>query len=174
MLLETQRLVIRKLIIEDAHFFFELVNDPDWIRFIGDRNVRTLDDAKEYLENRIFKSYEESGFGFYAVTLKSTEEVKGISGFVKRDELKHVDVGFAFLPIGRGKGYALESTQALMNYGIKTLNFQHILAIANKDNERSHHLLKKLGFAFQKYVRLYDEEDEISLFSFVHVTMGTM
>jgi RimJ/RimL family protein N-acetyltransferase len=172
MLLETQRLVIRELTLEDAPFFFELVNDPDWIRFIGDRNVQTVDDAKDYLQNRIFKSYEESGFGFYAVVLKSSNEVMGISGFVKRDELEHVDVGFAFLPKGRGKGYAFESTEALMNYGVKTFNFQKVLAIANNDNEPSHHLLKKLGFTFEKYVKLHDEEDEISLFSFINAAMG--
>ncbi len=171
MLLETERLIIRKLTLDDASFFFELVNDPDWIRFIGDRNVQTIDDAKDYLQNRIFKSYEDSGFGFYAVVLKSTNEVVGITGFVDRDELEDVDVGFAFLPKGRGKGYAFESTQALMEYGIKTLKFKKVLAIANNDNERSHNLLKKLGFVFEKYVKLYDEEDEISLFSF-NVTMG--
>jgi len=173
MLLDTQRLIIRKLTLEDAPFFYELVNDPDWIRFIGNRNVRTIDDAEDYLENRIFKSYQDSGFGFYAVVLKSTHEVIGISGFVKRDELEHVDVGFAFLPKGRGQGYALESTQALMEYGTTTLNFQKVLAIANNDNERSHHLLKKLGFTFEKYVKLYDEEDEICLFSF-NATMESM
>ena len=165
MILASERLYIRKLTLNDAPFFFELVNDPDWIRFIGDRNVQTIDDAKDYLQNRIFKSYEDFGFGFYAAVLKSTHEVVGITGFVKRDELNDGDVGFAFLPKGRGKGYAFESTQALMNYGTNTFKFQKILAIANNDNERSHNLLKKLGFEFKKYVKLYDEEDEISLFS---------
>lgn len=166
MILETERLIIRKLTIEDAPFFFELVNDPDWIRFIGDRKVKTVDDAQDYLTNRIFKSYETFGFGFYAVVEKTNQQVMGISGFVKRDELEHVDVGFAFLPKGRGQGFALESTQALINYGVNSLNFETILAIANNDNKRSHNLLKKLGFRFKKHVQLYDEEQEISLFCF--------
>lgn len=166
MILETKRLVIRKLTLEDASFFYELVNDPDWILFIGDRNVQTIQDAKDYLKNRIFKSYETSGFGFYAVVQKSTQEVLGISGFVKREELEYVDVGFAFLPKGRGQGFAFESTQALMNYGLNELKFDKVLAIANNDNARSHHLLKKMGFEFDQYVKLYDEEEEISLFTF--------
>jgi RimJ/RimL family protein N-acetyltransferase len=166
---ETQRLIIRELTLDDASFFFELVNDPDWIRFIGDRNVQTIDDAKDYLQNRIFKSYQDFGFGFYAVALKSSLEVIGITGFVKRDELEQVDVGFAFLPKGRGKGYAFESTDALMDYGIKTLNFQTVLAIANNDNDHSHHLLKKLGFTFEKHIKLYAEEKEISLYVFEQI-----
>ena len=166
MILASERLYIRELTLKDAPFFYELVNDPDWIRFIGDRNVQTIADAEDYLENRIFKSYATSGFGFYAVVLKSTNEVVGISGFVKRDELEHVDVGFAFLPRGRGQGYAFESTQALMEHGLQTLKFQKVLAIANNDNERSHNLLKKLGFQFENHVQLYDEEAKISLFCF--------
>jgi len=164
MILETERLLIRNLTLEDTSFFFELVNDPEWIRFIGDRNVQTTQDAENYLTNRIFQGYKTWGFGFYAVVQKTTNEVLGISGFVKRDELEHVDVGFAFLPKGRGQGFAFESTQALMEYGLNELNFDTILAIANNDNVRSHHLLQKMGFQFSKHVQLYDEEEEISLF----------
>ena len=165
MIIETKRLRIRKLTLNDASFFYELVNDPDWIRFIGDRNVQTLQDAEDYLTNRIFKAYKDWGFGFYAVVNKKSDDLVGISGFVKRDELEHVDVGFAFLPKGRGQGFAYESTQALMNYGQETLNFTTVLAIANNDNERSHSLLKKLGFQFDKHIKLYEEEQEISLFN---------
>ncbi len=165
MILETERLTIRELSIEDAPFFFDLLNDKDWKRFIGDRNIETLKDSENYLTHKIIPSYTNWGFGFYLVLEKSTKTPLGISGFVKRKELDFVDVGFAFLPKGRNKGYALESTKALMQYGIKTLEFTTILAIANNDNERSHSLLKKLGLQFEKFVRLYDEEQEISLFS---------
>lgn len=165
MILETDRLHIRKLTLEDAPFFFELVNDPDWIRFIGDRNVQTLQDAKNYLEFKIMTSYAIHGFGFYLVLERESQTPLGISGFVKRKVLEHVDVGFAFLPKGRGKGYALEASQALMNYGISELKFETILAIANKDNVRSHQLLEKIGLSFQGYIKLYDEEEEICLFT---------
>ena len=165
MMLETERLTIRKLTVDDAPFFFELVNDDDWIRFIGDRNVHTISDAEDYIKNRIMASYSQSGFGFYLVSEKSTNIPLGISGFVKREQLEHADVGFAFLPIGRGKGYAYESTKALMDYGKKEFQFTTILAIANNDNERSHSLLKKIGLQFKEHIRLYEEEDEISLFS---------
>lgn len=165
MKLETDRLIIRNLITNDTAFFFELVNDPDWIRFIGDRNVQTLKDAEKYLTNRIIPSYTNWGFGFYAVDEKATQKTVGVSGFIKRDELEYPDVGFAFLPDGRGKGYAFEATHELMKYGKDVLKFETILGIANNDNERSHNLLRKLGLSFVKHIQLYDEEQEISLFS---------
>ena len=165
MILETDRLIIRKLTKEDASFFYDLVNDESWKRFIGDRNVNTIQDAEDYLTNKIMASYQKFGFGFYVVIEKETNNSLGISGFIKRKELEHVVDGFAFLPVGRGKCYAFESANALMKYGKTTLNFTTVLAIVNKDNKRSHRLLEKLGLRFEKYVQLYDEEQEISLFT---------
>lgn len=165
MILETRRLLITELTVDDAPFIFKLMNDKEWKKFIGDRNIQTLDDAKNYLSERLIPSYKNWGFGFYKVTDKNTDEPLGISGFVERNELEHVDVGFAFLPEGRKKGYALESTQALLFYASDELNLKTILAIANKDNKNSHRLLKKLGFRFQKNIKLYDEKEEISLFT---------
>ena len=165
MILETERLRIRELTLGDAPFILELVNDPDWKRFISDRKIHTIEAAKEYLQNILIPSYTNWGFGFYLVAEKETETPIGISGFVDRDELESVDVGFAFLPIGRGKGYAYEATKALLEYGKNTLKFDVILGIANNDNERSHSLLKKLGLRFDKFVKLHDDEKEISLFT---------
>tara|TARA_R110002073_G_scaffold331253_3_gene515927 strand:+ start:3336 stop:3839 length:504 start_codon:yes stop_codon:yes gene_type:complete len=165
MILKTQRLLITELTIQDAPFFFELVNDKDWKRFIGDREIYTIQDAENYLTGRIIPSYTNWGFGFYLVSDLNTKTPLGISGFVDREGLDFVDVGFAFLPSGRNKGYAYESTDALVSYGKENLNFDTILAIANNDNQRSHHLLKKLGFRFDKFVKLHDEDQEISLFT---------
>ena len=165
MILTTNRLIVRKLTLDDSPFFYELVNDTAWIKNIGDRNVQTLDDAEDYLKDRIIPSYANLGFGFYAVVEKQTNAITGISGFIKRDELQHVDVGFAFLPEYRGKGYAFESTNALMNYGKEVLGFKTILGIANNDNQRSHLLLEKIGLKFKAYIQLNNEDQEISLFS---------
>lgn len=165
MKLETKRLIIRELTIKDAPFFFELVNDPDWKRFIGDRNVKVLKDAEDYLTQRIIPSYTNWGFGFYAVLEKGQQKPIGVTGFIKRDELEFPDVGFAFLPIGRGKGFAYESTQAMMEHGVKNLGFKTVLGIANNDNIQSHKLLQKLGLKYQKQIKMDGEEKEISLFS---------
>ena len=163
--LETERLIIAPLGISDASFFFELVNDPDWKRFIGDRQVNTTEDAEAYLKNRILPSYFNFGFGFHKVCLKSNNVPIGITGIIHREELDHPDIGFAFLPSGRGKGYAFESTKAIYDFAIKHLRIKPILAIANHDNKSSHKLLNKLGLRFKKRIQLSDEDQPIHLFS---------
>jgi len=165
MRIETQRLVITELTKMDAPFFFDLVNDEDWKRFIGDRNIKTHQDAEDYLTNKVISSYKKFGFGFYLVSDKNSGIPLGISGFVDRDGMEFVDVGFAFLPAGRKKGYGYESTKALLEHGQKNLKFDTVLAIANKNNERSHALLKKLGFRFSKHIKLNKEENELCLFT---------
>jgi [ribosomal protein S5]-alanine N-acetyltransferase len=94
-IIETERLILRKFTVEDAPFILELLNTPSWLRFIGDRNVRNVEDAKQFLLNRYMKSYETHGFGFYAVIEKSTQKSVGMCGLVKRDTLEDVDIGFA-------------------------------------------------------------------------------
>ena len=165
MFLETERLTLSELTIEDAPFFFELVNDPDWIRFIGDRKVHTLGDAEMYLTDRMIPSYSKWGFGFYKVCIKTSGKPIGISGLINRDGLDHVDIGFAFLPAGRGHGYAFESTKAVLDHAQNTLKLNPILAIANSDNEKSHILLRKLGLTFKRMVVLPEETEAICLFS---------
>ncbi len=163
--LETERLIITPLELSDASFFFELVNDPDWIRFIGNRQVDTLKDAKTYLSDRILPSYSKNGFGFHKVYLKSNGVPIGITGLIHREELSHPDIGFAFLPIGRNQGYAFESTKAIFDFAVDQLAIDPILAIANQDNFRSHQLLTKLGLHFKKLIQLSDEDQQICLFS---------
>ncbi len=114
-ILETERLMLRNVVNSDAEFVLDLLNQPSFIKFIGDRNVRTISEAENYIETRFTKSYQDFGFGMYLVELKTpNSELRtpiGICGFVKRDTLPDVDIGFAFLPQFGGKGYAVESAQ---------------------------------------------------------------
>ncbi|AUB44101.1 Protein N-acetyltransferase, RimJ/RimL family (plasmid) [Nostoc flagelliforme CCNUN1] len=119
--LETERLVLRRLSVEDSEFILEILNDPLWLRFIGDKGVRTLDDAREYILKNPVAMYERFGFGLYLVELKEKSVSIGICGLIKRDSLEDVDIGFAFLPKFRGKGYAYESASAVMMYGEEPL-----------------------------------------------------
>lgn len=163
--LETERLKVSQLRNSDAPFFYQLVNDPDWKRFIGDRQVYTIDKAEAYLNDRIFPSYLRNGFGFHKVSLKLTEQPIGISGIIQRDHLAYPDLGFAFLPLGRGQGFAYESAKAILDYAREKMQLKTVLAIANQDNIRSHQLLKKLGLTFQSKILMPDEDQEICLFS---------
>ena len=143
----------------DAEFIFELLNTPKFIKYIGDRDVRSVEQASEFIENRYRQSYRDHGFGLYTVELKEKGMLVGICGFVKRDHFKFADVGFAFLPEFEGKGYGFESTNALLDYGRVKLGFTKVLAITSQDNDVSGKLLEKLGFTFDRIFTTPDGED---------------
>jgi RimJ/RimL family protein N-acetyltransferase len=163
--LETERLILRWLSTDDAEFILELLNDPSWVRFIGDKGVRTLDDARDYILKSLVAMYERLGFGLYLTELKDGGVPVGICGLIKRDSLEDVDIGFAFLPKFCGKGYAYESASAVMEYGKRTFGLNRIVAITSPDNYPSTRLLEKLGFNFEGMVKLSDDGEEISLFA---------
>src|SRR6266513_2745946 len=137
MVLETARLILRRLSIDDAEFVLELLNEPSFQRYIGDKGVRNLKDARQYILNGPVASYERNGFGLYLAELKANGIPVGISGLVIRDTLPDADIGFAFLPAYWSKGYAVESAAAVMNYAQEVLGLNRILAITSLDNEGS-------------------------------------
>lgn len=165
-ILETNRLVLREIVETDDEFVLDLLNQPSFIKHIGDRNVRTIEQAKDFIENRYRASYREHGFGLYAVELKEINKPIGICGFVRRETLPDADIGFAFLPEYERQGYAFESADAVMNYGRDVLKLEKILAITTQDNENSVKLLAKLGFQFEGLIRQPNDEAELNLFSF--------
>lgn len=162
--LETDRLFLRRFNIDDAPFIMEMLNDPLWLRFIGDKGVRTLDDARDYLVKGPLAMYEREGFGLYLTARKDDGAAIGMCGLIKRDALDDVDIGFAFLPEFRTHGYALESASAMLAYGKDVFGLKRIVAIVSPDNERSARLLKKLGMTFEKSVML-TADDEVSLYA---------
>jgi RimJ/RimL family protein N-acetyltransferase len=164
--LETERLRLRHLSPEtDGEFILKLVNEPPFLKYIGDKGVRTLDDAHAYIRNGPVKSYEQHGFGLYKVEVKETEEAVGICGLVKRDTLPDADIGFAFLAEHWQKGYAYESAAAVMRYAREELRRDRILAITTPDNEASAKLLGKIGLKFDRLIRLTDDSPEVKLFT---------
>lgn len=163
-ILQTDRLRLRWLTPDDAAFIFELVNEPSFIENIGDRNVRSEEDAVSYIQNGPMASYERFGYGLYKVELIHTSTPIGICGPLKRETLEYPDLGFAFLPLFWGQGYALESSAAVMNYSREVLGLHNIAAITIPTNERSIKLLEKLGFKFQSLKNLADGAPPIKLF----------
>lgn len=161
---ETARLRLRWLDDGDATFILRLVNEPSWIRYIGDRNVRSVEDAQRYLREGPVAMYERLGFGLNLVESKATGEPLGICGLLRRDTLEHVDLGFAFVPGAWGQGYAQESAAAVLEHGRRELGVGTIVAIVSPDNERSCRLLGKLGFRLDRRVRLAPGDDELALY----------
>lgn len=147
--LETSRLSIRWLDFDDVEFIFTLVNDPDWIRFIGDKGVDNLDAACSYLETGPLQMYHQHGFGLNRVALKEDDKPIGICGILQRDTLDDVDLGFAFLPDHRRHGYALEASRAVLEHGCISLGLKRIVAIVSPHNTASANLLDKLGFRIE-------------------------
>ncbi len=163
--LETDRLALRLISVADAEFILELLNEPSFLRYIGDKGVRTLDGARDYVLDGPIRSYQEFGFGLYLVELKDAPTSIGICGLLKRETLEDVDIGFAFLPEYWGKGYAVEAAQAMLTHGKNDYGLDRIVAITAPDNEASIALLKKLGFSFERLMQLTDDAPEVKLFS---------
>lgn len=164
-ILETERLILRWMSIDDSVFMLELLNDPSWIQFIGDRGARTADDASDYILNKIIPMYERIGFGLLLTELKSDGSPIGMCGLIKRDSLEDVDIGFAFLPKYRANGYAFESASAVMTNGRSVLGLNRIVAITSPKNDRSVKLLERLGFEFERMITLYAEGSQNMLFA---------
>jgi RimJ/RimL family protein N-acetyltransferase len=167
---KTERLTIREFTQGDAAFIVALLNDADFLRYIGDRGVRTLEDAAGYLENGPVKSYAENGYGAYCVELAGTPI--GLCGLLKRPWLEDVDLGFAFMPEYRAAGYAKEAAAACIAYARDELRLPRLVAIVNLENERSAGLLKKLGFTLDCLVQPPSEgASQLQLFVLpLHVT----
>ena len=163
--LSTTRLVLRQLDLGDAKFILHLVNDPAWLQHIGDKNVRTLADARAYLENGPLAMYRRRGFGLSVVALRDGGVPIGVCGIIRRDTLDDADLGFAFLPAFRSQGYAFESASAAMAHGKHALRLSRLLAITASGNVASTRLLGKLGFRFERLLRLTPDAPEVELYA---------
>lgn len=163
--LRTARLNIRPMGPEDADFLLELLNDPDFIRHIGDKGVRTTDDARRYVQGGPVASYGRNGFGLCRVELKDGGDSIGICGLLRREGLEDPDVGFALLPRYRSQGYAFEAASAAIADGRDRLSLRRLLAITSPDNAASIRLLHRLGFSFERVVRLLEAEPEVKVFA---------
>ncbi|HMB91583.1 MAG TPA: GNAT family N-acetyltransferase [Rhodothermales bacterium] len=163
-ILETGRLVLRKLTSNDAAFILDLLNQLSFIRYVGDKGVRTLEDARHFIESGPVQSYQRYGFGLYLVEEKQSATPMGICGLLKRETLEDFDLGFAFLPTYWSQGYATEAGQAVLNAAKANHGLHRVVAITNVDNHASMSVLGRLGFAFEGMMQMAEEKPEIRLF----------
>lgn len=161
---ETDRTIINSITQDDAPFIFELVNSPDWVRFIGDRNVSNVDDACNYLRNGFLQSCADNGFGYYVARLKPDLLPIGIGGFLKKPNLENPDFGFALLPNYFRQGLALEYSRAILAYGIQKFGFRVLDAVTTLDNHRSIRLLEKLDFKEHGIIKSETGGNDLRLF----------
>jgi RimJ/RimL family protein N-acetyltransferase len=156
--IETERLELREFTADDAAFVHRLVNEPSFLRYIGDRGVRTLDDARRYIADGPVTGYARDGHGLMKVVRKADDAGIGMCGVLKRDTLPEPDIGFSFFPEHWSQGYALESARAVLRHARETLGLGRILAITTADNEPSMRLLARLGFRFDRMIPFNAEE----------------
>ncbi|GHC62852.1 GNAT family N-acetyltransferase [Ulvibacter litoralis] len=164
-IITTERLHIREMTLEDAPVIYELVNTPEWHKFIGDRGINSVEEAETYIQESYLKSYEIHGFGAYMMVRKEDGAVLGSCGLYKRDALPHPDIGFAMFSKYAKKGYAFEAASAVLNYALHTLNIATIQAITAKYNKSSIALLEKIGLKQSGLVTLEGDDEELYLFS---------
>lgn len=157
---ETERLILKPTDLEDVDFIFELMNTPKWIEYIGDRNIKTQNDAKQYIIDRHLPNFEKNGFGSYTLILKENGSKIGSSGLFKRESLEVVDIGFAFLPEYEGKAYGYESSKKILEAAKNEFGLKKISAITLPSNIASQKLIEKLGLSYQKMVKPFAEDDE--------------
>ncbi len=165
-LIETERLLLDKLTLDDAEFILKLVNEPSWIANIGDKQVHNLDDARRYLQDGPITMYQKYGFGLYRVALKDNTPI-GMCGILKRDQLPRPDIGFALFPEYCRQGYSFEASCAVLDYAARQLGVQEVTAITSTQNQASIGLLEKLGMTKTGLIRLEADGELVNFFEFI-------
>lgn len=160
----SERLTLSKFTINDASFFYDLANDADFLKYIGDRNIHTILDAENYLTDKIIPSYKRFEFGFYVVRLKDNDSQIGMCGLIKRDWMEYIEIGYAFLPEYRGKGYAIEASFATKKFAKEILGISTLAAITDVNNEKSGNLLNRLGLEFSRLINYPGENKKCRLY----------
>lgn len=162
---ESERLILRTPTPDDAVFLCRLLNEPSWLENIGDRGVRTPAQARHYIRDRLLPPHASDGYGMYVVATRTDHRTVGLCGLVRRESLPGPDLGFALLPEFWGRGYAFEAASAVMVYARDTLRLPPLLAITTRGNVRSGRLLEKLGFEFQRLIRLEPQAEPARLYA---------
>ncbi|MFB6343785.1 GNAT family N-acetyltransferase [Saccharicrinis sp. FJH62] len=160
----TTRLLIRPVQIEDADFILALLNTEKFIQYIGDRNVRSIEDAEKYIRDKMSGQFERLGFGNYAVIRKEDHKRIGTVGLYDREGLDAVDIGFAFLPEYEGQGYALEAAEKILHAAFYDFNLPFVCAITTKDNYASQKLIEKLGLKYIGTTEIPNDDEELLLY----------
>ena len=166
--LESERLLLRPTSEDDAAFLLELLNSPKWLKYIGDRNVHTVEGASEYIRERMLPQLERLGYSNYTVLRKSDGMKMGTCGLYDREGLQGIDLGYAFLPAFEGMGYALEAAREVTRAAFGEFGIKELFAITTEENHASRHLLEKLGMRLTGPISIPGDEEELLLYRLKH------
>jgi len=163
-ILETERLYLRHLVRDDAEFILRLLNEPSWLEFIGDKSVNNLNEAKKYIELSAITMYQQFGFGLFLVASNQNDIPLGLCGLMKRDNLEHADLGYAFLPEFWQQGFATEAVSSVLEYAKHEHQLTKLLALTKSSNISSIKLLNKVNFQFDRDLKLLDDEENLQIY----------
>tara|TARA_B110000444_G_C18757279_1_gene555773 strand:+ start:688 stop:1206 length:519 start_codon:yes stop_codon:yes gene_type:complete len=161
---QSERLIIRPTLEQDAELIYQLMNTPKFIKHVGDRQLYSVEDAQKYIQDKMLAQLHSLGYSNYSLINKKNGAKIGICGLYDREGLDGIDIGFGILPEYEGLGYAFESSSRIIKAGFEELEIQEIKAITNKENISSQSLLVKLGFDLIGKVMLPIENDELLLY----------
>jgi ribosomal-protein-alanine N-acetyltransferase len=162
--LQTQRLTLRRFDLPDAPFVIELLNQPSFLKNIGDRGVRSIEDAHNYLRTGPMTMYDRFGFGLWHVARNSDGASVGMCGLLKRDSLPDVDIGYAFLPAYWGTGLAAEAADATLRHGVRKFGLKRVIGVVSEGNMPSIRVLEKLGMRFERMYPMHPGEPDVRLY----------
>lgn len=171
---ETERLILKPTSEEDAEFILALLNTPKWIQYIGDRNVKTVKSAKNYISKKMTPQLKRLGYANYTLIRKEDDQKIGTCGLYDREGLDEIDIGFAFLPDFEKKGYAFEASKRIRDAAFNEFNIETICAITTKDNTSSQKLLEKLGLKFIKTTKLPNDDEELLVYQIKRSELNTV
>ncbi len=154
--------------VDDAEFIFRLINSPKWLKYIGDRKVKSVAQAKTYIEQRMLGQLHRLGYGNYTIITKEDNKKIGTCGLYDRTGLEGIDIGYALLSEHENKGYATEAAQKIRDVAYKDFGLHHLRAITTKDNLASQKLLEKIKFTYSKIINLPDDPEDLLLYEFFH------
>jgi ribosomal-protein-alanine N-acetyltransferase len=163
--LETARLSLRRLTIEDAPFVVALYNEPSFLENIGDRGVHTIEDAQRFLREGLMAMYARLGFGLWHVSRRADGVGIGMCGLLKRDTLPDADIGYAYFPAFWRQGYAFESVSATLDHAARAFGMRRVMAVVSPGNQGSIRVLEKAGMRFEGMHALEPNEPEVSLYA---------
>ena len=163
--IETPRLVLRWFTLDDAAFVVELLNEPGWKQFIGDRGVRDLETARAYIQRALLDAYARQGFGLYAIAGKDDGLLRGMCGLIRREGLEDVDIGFVLLSRYEGQGLAYEAAAATLVYAREVVGLARVVAITAVNNHRSAKLLQRLGMTYEQIIHVHHDSEPLHLYA---------
>jgi len=161
---ETERLILKPTNENDVEFIFELLNSPKWMQYIGDRNVKTVEEAQNYIRQRMLPQLEKLGFSNYTAIRKEDNAKIGTCGLYDREGMEETDIGFAFLPQYEKKGYAYEAARKILTEAKSSFGLERLCAFTTKDNYSSQKLLEKLGLKASGTITIPNDDEELLLY----------